>query len=134
MNGGMVMNFMKKISITLLFILFIFIPSEVKAEVFNKEQINIDINKSSINFIGSDGSITTEKCDDGSIFTDTKGLTYISADSLLKILNNNENSFSYNFDGETLYINKNEEYYLKINTDTSAADLCGDLRVYRNAL
>lgn len=126
MNGGMVMNFMKKISITLLFMLFIFIPSEVKAEVFNKEQINIDINKSSINFIGSDGSIATEKCDDGSIFTDTKGLTYISADSLLKILNNNENSFSYNFDGETLYINKNEEHYLKINTDTSVADLCGE--------
>ena len=116
MNGGMVMNFMKKISITLLFILFIFIPSEVKAEVFNKEQINIDINKSSINFIGSDGSITTEKCDDGSIFTDTKGLTYISADSLLKYLTIRKTVLVIILTVHFILI-KMKKHYLKINTD-----------------
>ena len=122
------MKFLKKFLMVLFFILFVFIPSEVKAEVFNKEQINIDINKNTINYIKSDGSVTTEKCEEGSVFINTNGITYISADCLLNILNNEGNRFKYYFDGEILYINKNEESYLKINTDTSTVNIGSDYK------
>ncbi len=122
------MEFLKKIFIPLIFIMFVFMPLQVKAEVLNKEQIDIDINKDCINFIGSDGSVIAEKYENGSVFIDKNGLTYISADCLLSILNNGKNGFNYYFDGGMLLVNKNGETYLKINTDTSTANIGSDYK------
>ena len=106
------------------FIMILLLPNKVFAETLHKEQIMIDTLKNKISFICSDGEIKEEPFEeDGILINEKDGVTYISINSLFKILNHN--TFQLFSDEQILQLYFGSNTFLKIDKNAMV------LEVYR---
>lgn len=106
------------------FIMILLLPNKVFAETLHKEQIMIDTLKNKISFICSDGEIKEEPFEeDGILINEKDGVTYISINSLFKILNHN--TFQLFSDEQILQLYFGNNTFLKIDKNAMV------LEVYR---
>ena len=104
--------------------MILLLPNKVFAETLHKEQIMIDTLKNKISFICSDGEIKEEPFEeDGILINEKDGVTYISINSLFKILNHN--TFQLFSDEQILQLYFGNNTFLKIDKNAMV------LEVYR---
>lgn len=104
------------------FIMILLLPNKVFAEALNKEQIIIDTLKNKISFIYSDGGMKEEPFEENSVLISEKdGITYISINCLLKILNNN--NFQFFSDEQILQLYCSNNILLKIDKNAMVLEI-----------